>query len=88
MSLYNQNLHIPPQFTPIQHRAPQIFKIHHKPSTNEFTSILMKLKYKNNHVVGSTSLHCVIVIVAGGGSSRILVQEAVGEVISCPAPVM
>jgi hypothetical protein len=73
---------------PIQHRAPQIFKIHHKPSTNEFTSILMKLKYKNNHVVGSMSLHYVIVIVAAGGSSRVLVQEAIGEVISCPITVM
>jgi hypothetical protein len=39
--------HNSPQFTTIQHRAPQIFEIHHTPSTNEFTSILTKLKYKS-----------------------------------------
>jgi hypothetical protein len=33
--LYNQNLHIPIQFTTIKHRAPPLFEIHHShPQTN------------------------------------------------------
>jgi hypothetical protein len=83
--IYKQNLHISPQITKIQHRAPQFIEIHHKSSTNEFTSILMKLKCKNRHVTTPTSL-CRIV--AAIGSSRVWVQEVLGEVVSHPATMM
>jgi hypothetical protein len=74
--------------TCIFHHNPRRFnKEHHKflKFTNEFASILMKLKYKNRHVVGSMSLRRAV---AAGRSSHIWVQEAIGEVVSHPAAVM
>jgi hypothetical protein len=72
----------------IQYRALQIFKIHHKSSINKFTSILMKLKYTNYPAATQTSLHCIVVVVAAGGSSCVWVQGAVSKVASHPTAVM
>jgi hypothetical protein len=75
----------PAYFTTIQHGAPQFFEIHHKSSTNKFTSILTKLKCKNHHIATPSSLCRVVATV---GSSCVWVQEVIGEVVSCPVTVL
>jgi hypothetical protein len=63
----------------IQHRPPQFFEIYHKTSTNEFTSILTGLKYKNYRIISSPR-HCRRWILPRLGS-----REVGGEVVSHPA---